>query len=105
MCDIQGFKAVNDNIDHLAGDDALLWYGNKLSAMIDQKNEGNQLFVSTPFRTGGDEVAAILELKRGRKKSDADKREFLAAGLAFVKELAEVHVTAPIPSVFQTFRL
>jgi len=97
-CDIQGFKAVNDRIDHTAGDDALMWYGALMKQICAQTNtQHKRLFEAMPFRTGGDEVAAVLRMHR-TKADDAEYAKFAAAALHFVKVLATVHVEAPVPN-------
>jgi len=85
--DIQGFKAVNDNIDHTAGDDALYWYGKQLSATcVTWSRHG---LVTRPYRTGGDELAVIVEAAKS-VDTDNRRREFVAQVQSFVQELATI---------------
>ena len=49
--DVQGLKAVNDNINHEVGDEALKWWGDACKDAI----KGAQTCKYTLFRPGGDE--------------------------------------------------
>jgi diguanylate cyclase (GGDEF)-like protein len=52
LCDLNGFKALNDQRGHLAGDEELVDFATRLSASI-RREDG-------AFRVGGDEFALIL---------------------------------------------
>ena len=52
LCDLDGFKGLNDRNGHHAGDEALVRLGDLLHAQLRQPD--------MPFRIGGDEFAMIL---------------------------------------------
>jgi len=52
LCDLDGFKALNDRYGHLAGDEALQRFGHILKAALRKGDEA--------FRIGGDEFAVLL---------------------------------------------
>jgi diguanylate cyclase (GGDEF)-like protein len=53
MCDIDDFKAINDTRGHAAGDEVLVWLGERLRSLT---RAGD-----TVARLGGDEFAVIIE--------------------------------------------
>ena len=79
--DIQGFKAVNDNISHEKGDEALKWWGDT----VKDKTKSPAHCKMTAYRPGGDEIAIICE-----KHGDASMQAFRAEVLDLVKVLAAV---------------
>jgi diguanylate cyclase (GGDEF)-like protein len=52
LCDLDGFKALNDRLGHLAGDAALQHFGAILDGVL-RRSDG-------AFRIGGDEFALVL---------------------------------------------
>jgi diguanylate cyclase (GGDEF)-like protein len=52
LCDLDGFKELNDRHGHLAGDEALQRFGQTLIASLRKGDEA--------FRIGGDEFALML---------------------------------------------
>jgi len=62
LCDLDGFKELNDRHGHLAGDEALQRFGQTLIASLRKGDEA--------FRIGGDEFALILA-----EASEDDARE------------------------------
>ena len=52
LCDLDGFKELNDRNGHLAGDEALQRFGQMLQAALRKGDEA--------FRIGGDEFALVL---------------------------------------------
>lgn len=52
FADMNGLKAINDGIDHAAGDLAIKTYLNEVANAVDEVGEA--------YRVGGDEVVAIL---------------------------------------------
>jgi diguanylate cyclase (GGDEF)-like protein len=62
LCDLDGFKELNDRHGHLAGDEALQRFGQTLIASLRKGDEA--------FRIGGDEFALMLA-----EASEDDARE------------------------------
>jgi diguanylate cyclase (GGDEF)-like protein len=62
LCDLDGFKELNDRHGHLAGDEALQQFGQTLGASLRKGDEA--------FRIGGDEFALMLA-----EASEADARD------------------------------
>jgi diguanylate cyclase (GGDEF)-like protein len=62
LCDLDGFKELNDRHGHLAGDEALQQFGQMLLAALRKGDEA--------FRIGGDEFALMLA-----EASEDDARE------------------------------
>jgi len=50
--DANGFKAINDTIDHAAGDEALRTFMSVVASLTERRGEG--------YRAGGDELVLIL---------------------------------------------
>jgi len=71
ICDLDGFKALNDTIGHAAGDDALQRFARTVTEALRRGDDA--------FRIGGDEFALLLA-----EATEADAREVvdrIAAGL------------------------
>ena len=85
--DIQGFKAVNDRIDHIAGDNALLIYGRYLTKKCEERTRGLHTFKG--FRTGGDELSIICKTSA---RGEEAIRAFAEEVLAFVGLLAATNL-------------
>ena len=66
LCDVDGFKAINDGRGHQAGDRALR---QTAAAMASALRRGDEL-----FRIGGDEFAALVRVADGREALDAGRR-------------------------------
>jgi len=65
LCDLDGFKELNDRHGHLAGDEALQRFGQTLAHAVRRGDEA--------FRIGGDEFALMLA-----EASEEDAREVVA---------------------------
>ena len=65
MCDLDGFKALNDQYGHQAGDEALRLFGSILSGSLRRPDDA--------FRIGGDEFALLLA-----EASESDTREVVS---------------------------
>jgi len=81
--DIQGFKAVNDNINHVAGDAALKWWGCQVKEICNKADRCIEK--ATAYRPGGDEIAIIYE-----KNETAAQDDFEAKVLDVVMQLAKL---------------
>jgi len=79
--DIQGFKAVNDNINHEVGDEALKLWGDTCKT----KAVNNDTCTYQIFRPGGDEIALICQ-----KRPAASEANFKEEVLEVVQALAKV---------------
>jgi diguanylate cyclase (GGDEF)-like protein len=66
LCDVDGFKAINDTRGHLAGDRVLREIAAALSGGL---RRGDEL-----FRIGGDEFAAIIRVAGGEEALAAGRR-------------------------------
>jgi len=64
LCDLDGFKGVNDNFGHPAGDDALKLFAKAITASLRKSDDA--------FRIGGDEFALLLA-----EATDDDAREVI----------------------------
>jgi len=64
VCDLDGFKSVNDRLGHQAGDAALLGFARTIEGALRKSD--------TAFRIGGDEFALLLV-----EASDDDAREVI----------------------------
>ena len=79
--DIQGFKAVNDKINHVVGDTALHEWGKLVESVVAKVVKHCKAVI---YRVGGDEIAIICE-KEGGVSDD----QFCEDALNLTKELAE----------------
>jgi diguanylate cyclase (GGDEF)-like protein/PAS domain S-box-containing protein len=71
MLDLDGFKQINDNLGHAAGDEALRTIADRLQ----QQMRGDDLVA----RLGGDEFAIFLPDLRDREAAEAVARRVIAA--------------------------
>ena len=65
VCDLDGFKTLNDHYGHQAGDEALRLFGSILSGALRRPDDA--------FRIGGDEFALLLA-----EASESDTREVVS---------------------------
>jgi diguanylate cyclase (GGDEF)-like protein len=82
LCDLDGFKAVNDRYGHAAGDEALQTFGDVLQGVLRRPDDA--------FRIGGDEFALLLaEASEADARVVVDRARSLLAAAEDVR-LAEV---------------
>jgi GGDEF domain-containing protein len=75
----QGFKGVNDNINHVVGDEALHVWGGLVTSVA----KAVQHCKAVIYRPGGDEIAVICEKKMGVSDDDfCDEVIDITKGLA-----------------------
>jgi diguanylate cyclase (GGDEF)-like protein len=84
LCDLDGFKELNDRFGHPAGDDALQVFANSLQSALRKGDEA--------FRIGGDEFALVLA-----EASEADAREVVRRVLGEASELRASFGVASFP--------
>ncbi len=82
ICDLDGFKGVNDRLGHAAGDDALQMFGRTIEMALRKSDSA--------FRIGGDEFAILLV-----EASDDDAREVIDRIRA---KLVEMHASFGVAS-------
>ena len=86
--DIQGFKGVNDTIDHVAGDGALHYYAALLSSVV--KEASTDELKGVVYRTGGDELSVIWSKASGAPRDGfRQKVEAVAQTLAKVDHVVK----------------
>ncbi|EOD42085.1 hypothetical protein EMIHUDRAFT_461085 [Emiliania huxleyi CCMP1516] len=86
--DIQGFKGVNDTIDHVAGDGALHYYAALLSSVV--KEASTEEMKGVVYRTGGDELSVIWSKASGAPRDGfRHKVEAVAQTLAKVDHVVK----------------
>ena len=91
-CDFSQLGRENQNHTHpspvrLPQRRPLYWYGKQLSATcVTWSRHG---LVTRPYRTGGDELAVIVEAAKS-VNTDNRRREFVAQVQSFVQELATI---------------
>ena len=86
--DIQGFKGVNDTINHLAGDGALRYYATLLSSVV--KEASTEEMEGVVYRTGGDELSVIWSKASGAPRDGfRQKVEAVAQTLAKVDHVVK----------------
>lgn len=87
--DLDGFKAVNDSLGHIAGDELIRQAGYRLSNCV--KESG------TVARLGGDEFAVVLPFPiKAADPAELSKRLIDAVAEPFVIGTSEIHVSASI---------
>src|SRR5205823_8787546 len=84
LCDLDGFKELNDRFGHAAGDDALQRFAHTLQSGLRKGDEA--------FRIGGDEFALVLA-----EASEDDAREIVRRVLEESGELAASFGVASCP--------
>ncbi len=93
--DLDGFKAINDNLGHAAGDALLVEIGKRLSRMVREAD--------TVARFGGDEFVVLLERVAGPNQAKVAARRLLDALCAPCRiEGRTVDVSASIGIVLST---
>ena len=89
MCDIDHFKAVNDNYGHDAGDEVL-----KQVAAILSDNTRNG--IDTAFRVGGEEMVCVLGCDTSQATDIAERIRGQIEGAMFMYQDTEIPVTVSI---------
>jgi diguanylate cyclase (GGDEF)-like protein len=93
ICDLDGFKSINDRYGHAAGDEVLRQVGGLLSLHVRRSDAAARL--------GGDEFALLLvgASERGASEKAAGFRR-LIGGSRFVHDCVEMTVAASIGCAF-----
>ncbi|MDR3519285.1 MAG: GGDEF domain-containing protein [Candidatus Pacebacteria bacterium] len=64
--DLDGFKEINDNFGHQAGDQALVLFGERLYEILKRKE------IDRVYRYGGDEFVIVLPIESEKDVSDQE---------------------------------